>query len=258
MTRRKTTARRAHPGTQPRRCRREPRGDRSARGRSAKRGAKLVLLQELHNGPPTSASTSRSPSSTWPNRSRRTSTERMAKLAKQRPRASSVRSSRSAPRACTTTPRWCSNATAPWRASTARCTSPTIRASTRSSTSRRATSASNRQHVRRRLGVMVCWDQWYPEGARLMALAGAELLLYPTAIGWDPDDDRRVGSPAQRLDPCQRGHAVANGLPVLSCNRVGHEPSPLGAWGIRFWGSSHVLGLQGVPRRGEHRDAPES
>jgi N-carbamoylputrescine amidase len=97
-----------------------------------------------------------------------------------------------------------------------------------------------------RLGVLVCWDQWYPEAARLMALAGADLLLYPTAIGWDPDDaqdekDRQRG--AWMLS--HRGHAVANGLPVLSCNRVGHEPSPLGASGIRFWGSSHVLGPQG-------------
>ncbi len=97
-----------------------------------------------------------------------------------------------------------------------------------------------------RLGVLVCWDQWYPEGARLMALAGAELLLYPTAIGWDPSDaqdekDRQHN--AWILS--HRGHAVANGLPVLSCNRVGHEPSPIGAPGIDFWGSSHVLGPQG-------------
>ncbi|HEY4583860.1 MAG TPA: carbon-nitrogen hydrolase [Lysobacter sp.] len=97
-----------------------------------------------------------------------------------------------------------------------------------------------------RLGVMVCWDQWYPEGARLMALAGADMLLYPTAIGWDPADeqdekDRQRG--AWILS--HRGHAVANGLPVLSCNRVGHEPSPVGRSGIDFWGSSHVLGPQG-------------
>lgn len=97
-----------------------------------------------------------------------------------------------------------------------------------------------------RLGVMVCWDQWYPEGARLMALAGADMLLYPTAIGWDPDDaqdekDRQRN--AWILS--HRGHAVANGLPVLSCNRVGHEPSPIGRSGIDFWGSSHVLGPQG-------------
>ncbi|MEO5595943.1 MAG: carbon-nitrogen hydrolase [Lysobacteraceae bacterium] len=97
-----------------------------------------------------------------------------------------------------------------------------------------------------RLGVLVCWDQWYPEAARMMALAGAELLLYPTAIGWDPDDaqdekDRQRN--AWILS--HRGHAVANGLPVLSCNRVGHEPSPLQASGIDFWGSSHVLGPQG-------------
>ena len=97
-----------------------------------------------------------------------------------------------------------------------------------------------------RLGVLVCWDQWYPEAARLMALAGAELLLYPTAIGWDPTDpqdekDRQRG--AWILS--HRGHAVANGLPVLSCNRVGHEQSPLDAAGIDFWGKSHVLGPQG-------------
>ncbi|MBP3973679.1 carbon-nitrogen hydrolase [Pseudoxanthomonas spadix] len=97
-----------------------------------------------------------------------------------------------------------------------------------------------------RLGVLVCWDQWYPEGARLMALAGADLLLYPTAIGWDPDDaqdERNRQCDAWVLS--HRGHAVANGLPVLSCNRVGHEPSPLGAAGIDFWGNSHVLGPQG-------------
>ncbi len=97
-----------------------------------------------------------------------------------------------------------------------------------------------------RLGVLVCWDQWYPEGARLMALAGAALLLYPTAIGWDPDDvqdEKTRQRDAWVLS--HRGHAVANGLPVLSCNRVGHEPSPLGASGIDFWGNSHVLGPQG-------------
>ena len=97
-----------------------------------------------------------------------------------------------------------------------------------------------------RLGVLVCWDQWYPEGARLMALAGAELLLYPTAIGWDPDDtqdEKNRQRDAWVLS--HRGHAVANGLPVLSCNRVGHEASPLGASGIQFWGNSHVLGPQG-------------
>ena len=97
-----------------------------------------------------------------------------------------------------------------------------------------------------RLGVLVCWDQWYPEAARLMALAGAELLLYPTAIGWDPTDDQ--GEKTRQRDAwilSHRGHAVANGLPVLSCNRVGHETSPLGSAGINFWGNSHVLGPQG-------------
>ena len=103
-----------------------------------------------------------------------------------------------------------------------------------------------------RLGVLVCWDQWYPEAARLMALAGAELLLYPTAIGWDPSDDN--AEKTRQRDAwvlSHRGHAVANGLPVLSCNRVGHEPSPIasdknvGASGIDFWGNSHALGPQG-------------
>jgi len=97
-----------------------------------------------------------------------------------------------------------------------------------------------------RLGVLVCWDQWYPEGARLMALAGAEILLYPTAIGWDPSDEQpEKDRQREAWILSHRGHAVANGLPVLSCNRVGHEQSPLDAAGIDFWGSSHVLGPQG-------------
>ena len=97
-----------------------------------------------------------------------------------------------------------------------------------------------------RLGVLVCWDQWYPEAARLMALAGAEMLFYPTAIGWDPDDDAAEQA-RQRMAwiLSHRGHAVANGLPVLSCNRTGFEASPTGGSGIRFWGSSLVAGPQG-------------
>ena len=97
-----------------------------------------------------------------------------------------------------------------------------------------------------RLGVLVCWDQWYPEAARLMALAGADLLLYPTAIGWDPDDAQ--DEKTRQRDAwilSHRGHAVANGLPVLSCNRVGHEASPIRASRIQLWGNSHVLGPQG-------------
>jgi N-carbamoylputrescine amidase len=98
-----------------------------------------------------------------------------------------------------------------------------------------------------KLGVLVCWDQWYPEAARLMALAGAELLLYPTAIGWDPADD--AAEKARQREAwitVQRGHAIANGLPLLSCNRTGLEPSPEHAGrGIQFWGSSFVAGPQG-------------
>ncbi len=98
-----------------------------------------------------------------------------------------------------------------------------------------------------RLGVLVCWDQWYPEAARLMALAGAELLLYPTAIGWDPTDDP-VEQARQREAwmAVQRSHAIANALPVAVCNRVGHEADPSGATaGATFWGSSFVCGPQG-------------
>jgi N-carbamoylputrescine amidase len=97
-----------------------------------------------------------------------------------------------------------------------------------------------------RLGILVCWDQWYPEAARLMALAGAELLLYPTAIGWDPVDD--ADEQQRQRDAwiqIQRAHAIANGLPVLSCNRTGFEPGPDGTHGIQFWGSSFVAGPQG-------------
>jgi N-carbamoylputrescine amidase len=109
-----------------------------------------------------------------------------------------------------------------------------------------------------RLGVLVCWDQWYPEAARLMALAGAELLLYPTAIGWDPgDEDDEKARQRQAWLLSHRGHAVANGLPVLSCNRVGHEASPVGGRGIDFWGSSHVLGPQGEFIAEASSDAPE-
>jgi len=98
-----------------------------------------------------------------------------------------------------------------------------------------------------RLGVMVCWDQWYPEAARLMALQGAELLIYPTAIGFEssdtPDEQQRQRMAWQTV---MRGHAVANGLPVVAVNRVGHEPDPSGqTGGISFWGTSFVSGPQG-------------
>ena len=97
------------------------------------------------------------------------------------------------------------------------------------------------------LGVMVCWDQWYPEAARLMALQGAELLIYPTAIGYEssdtPEEQQRQRTAWQTV---QRGHAVANGLPVIAVNRVGYEPDPSGQTnGIQFWGTSFVAGPQG-------------
>lgn len=98
-----------------------------------------------------------------------------------------------------------------------------------------------------KLGVLVCWDQWYPEAARLMAMAGADLLIYPTAIGWESTDiqdekDRQLGA----WVISQRGHAVANGLHVVSVNRSGYEPDPSGQTnGITFWGNSFVAGPQG-------------
>lgn len=98
-----------------------------------------------------------------------------------------------------------------------------------------------------RLGVLVCWDQWYPEAARLMAMDGAEMLIYPTAIGWNPDDTpEEKARQREAWITIQRAHAVANGIPVVSVNRVGFEEDPSGATsGIDFWGSSFVAGPQG-------------
>ncbi|HFS85121.1 MAG TPA: carbon-nitrogen hydrolase [Epsilonproteobacteria bacterium] len=98
-----------------------------------------------------------------------------------------------------------------------------------------------------RLGVLVCWDQWYPEAARLMALRGAELLIYPTAIGWfDGDHEAEKQRQLESWIMIQRSHAIANGLPVLSCNRIGFEPDISGVMdGIRFWGNSFIAGAQG-------------
>ena len=111
-----------------------------------------------------------------------------------------------------------------------------------------------------KLGVQVCWDQWYPEGARLMALQGAELLIYPTAIGYEstdtPEEQERQ---REAWTTVQRGHAVANGLPVIAVNRVGLEPDPSGQTnGIKFWGSSFVAGPQGELIARADTDAPEN
>lgn len=105
-----------------------------------------------------------------------------------------------------------------------------------------------------RLGVLVCWDQWYPEAARLMALAGAEVLIYPTAIGYDPaDSDDEKLRQREAWVTVQRGHAVANGLPLVAVNRAGFEPDPGGGAGARFWGNSFAAGPQGefLARAGE-------
>lgn len=98
-----------------------------------------------------------------------------------------------------------------------------------------------------KLGVLVCWDQWYPEAARLMALAGADMLIYPTAIGWESTDtDEEKDRQLNAWTISQRGHAVANGLPVISVNRTGYEPDPSSVTnGIQFWGNSFAAGPQG-------------
>jgi len=97
-----------------------------------------------------------------------------------------------------------------------------------------------------KLGVLICWDQWYPEAARLMAMAGADILIYPTAIGWNPPD--AAAEKHRQLEAwitVQRAHAVANGIPVISCNRIGFEAAPDHGNGIQFWGNSFIVGPQG-------------
>jgi N-carbamoylputrescine amidase len=97
-----------------------------------------------------------------------------------------------------------------------------------------------------KLGILICWDQWYPEAARLMTLAGADILIYPTAIGWDKQDSREEQH--RQLDAwitIQRSHAIANGIPVISCNRIGFEQAPDSNKGILFWGNSFIAGPQG-------------
>jgi N-carbamoylputrescine amidase len=109
-----------------------------------------------------------------------------------------------------------------------------------------------------KLGVLVCWDQWYPEAARLMAMAGADLLIYPTAIGWESSDSKdEKARQKEAWITVQRGHAVANGLPVVSCNRIGYESDPSGVTnGIQFWGNSFVAGPQGefIAQASDHQE----
>lgn len=109
-----------------------------------------------------------------------------------------------------------------------------------------------------KLGVLICWDQWFPEGARLMALAGAEILIYPTAIGWDPKDT--VDEHQRQLDAwvtIQRSHAIANGIPVVACNRIGFEKAPDSDAGINFWGNSFIAGPQGEILTSANADEPQ-
>ena len=109
-----------------------------------------------------------------------------------------------------------------------------------------------------KLGVLICWDQWYPEAARLMAMSGAEVLIYPTAIGWESSDtDEEKERQRTAWVTIQRSHAVANGIPVISCNRVGYEADPSGITkGIQFWGTSFIAGPQGeiVAQTADNKD----
>lgn len=110
-----------------------------------------------------------------------------------------------------------------------------------------------------KLGVLVCWDQWFPEAARLMAMAGAEILIYPTAIGWSREDDpEEQERQREAWITIQRSHAVANGLPVVSVNRIGHEADPAGGPGIDFWGTSFAVGPQGEFLATASTDQPEN
>ena len=160
-------------------------------------------------------------------------------------------------------------------ASTARCTSRTIRGTTRSIyfTPGDLGFKSVRTPKPAQLGVLVCWDQWYPEAARLTAMQGAEILVYPTAIGWHPEEKAQYGERQHGAwETVQRSHAIANGCFVVAVNRTGFEPDPRGAGGIEFWGQSFIAGTDGrilvrapqdrevVHRRGDRsrRDRRES
>ena len=151
-----------------------------------------------------------------------------------------ARSSSAARRAFTITRRSSSTPMVPSAAVIARCTFPTIRSTTKSTTSRPATSGFQAFDTSfARVGTLVCWDQWYPEAARLTALKGADILFYPTAIGWHPAEKVEFGAAqADAWETIQRGHAIANGVYVAAVNRVGHEGPAAG--GLEFWGSSFL------------------
>ena len=162
---------------------------------------------------------------------------------------SSARCSSGGPRASITTRRSSSTPTARRRACIARCTSRTTRCTTRNSTSRPATWAF--RAFRRKfgkVGVCVCWDQWYPEAARLTALTGAEILFYPTAIGWLPDEKEEFGASQHNAwETMMRSHAIANGVFVAAPNRVGREGA------LQFWGGSFVSDPNGnLLAKGQH------
>ncbi len=145
-----------------------------------------------------------------------------------------------------TTPPPLSTRTENFLANTARCTFPMIRCIMRSFISRQAILAFRRgkpQHGK--IGVCICWDQWYPEAARLTALRGAEIIFYPTAIGWHPSEKEEFGDAQHSAwETIQRSHAIANGCYVAAANRVGHE-APAGGPGIEFWGQSFICGPDG-------------
>jgi N-carbamoylputrescine amidase len=143
--------------------------------------------------------------------------------------------------------------TARCSASTARCTFPTTRCSTKNFISRPAIWAFKTWNTRYgKIGVLICWDQWYPEAARLTAMQGAQILFYPTAIGWHPSEKKEYGERQHNAwETIQRSHAIANGCFVAVPNRVGHEKiSGVSGDGLEFWGQSFVAGTSGeiLPR----------
>ena len=166
---------------------------------------------------------------------------------------------RSGPAASTTIRPWSSTRTVSCWESIARCTFRTIRFTTRSFTSPPATPDSRRGRRRSgKIGVLICWDQWYPEAARLTALQGADILFYPTAIGWHPGEKKEHGKTQHDAwETIQRSHAIANGCYVAACNRVGRE-KPAGGAGIEFWGQSFVAGTSGEVLARASATAPET
>ena len=223
------------------------------RRRREARGAGRLPAGAVHRA--TTSARRRTPrSSTWPSRSPGRATERLAAAAKENGVVVVGSLFEKRMPACTTTPPPSTTRRASCSACTARCTSRTTRCSSRSSTSPPATSASRCSTTpAAKVGTLVCWDQWYPEAARLTALQGAEVIFYPTAIGWHPKEKAEFGEAQHAAwETSMRGHAIANGTYVCAVNRVGHEV--IVGEGLEFWGGSFVCDPFGrILKKASHR-----